>query len=213
MAEQNVPTKTRKEEAGGHSRAVERRQGPLDLFRSDLFRNDPFWSPSAFTASPFALMRRFAENMEHAFPGNWDSGFGREQIGMWSPAIEVSERGDRLVVRAELPGLTKEDVKVETLDNQLLIQGERRQEHEEQEGGYRRSERRYGSFYRAVPLPEGAQTEQARAEFKDGVLEISVPIPMAQQRGRTIPIEGGGAPERKESSSAGTGQTRVSKAG
>jgi HSP20 family protein len=155
MAEQNVQTKTRKEEASGQSRSLERRQGSLDMFR-----NDPFWSPfGLFAASPFALMRRFAENMEQAFSGNWESGLGREQLGMWSPAIEVSERGDKLVVRADLPGLGKDDVKVETVDNHLVIQGERRQEHEEQEGGYRRSERRYGSFYRSIPLPEGAQTE------------------------------------------------------
>jgi HSP20 family protein len=209
MAEQNVQTKTRREEASGQERYPERRQRSLDVFR-----NDPFWSPSGlFAASPFALMRRFAENMEQAFGGQWDSGFGREQSGMWSPAIDVSERGDQLVVRADLPGLAREDVKVETMDNHLVIQGERRQEHEEQEGGYRRSERRYGSFYRSIPLPEGAQTEQARAEFKDGVLEISVPVPASQQRGRTIPIEAGTASERKESSSAGSGQPRVSKAG
>ena len=209
MAEQNIQRKTRKEDANAQPRSLERRQGSLDLFR-----NDPFWSPSGlFAASPFALMRRFAENMEHAFSGNWESGFGREQVGMWSPAIEVSERGDRLVVRADLPGLAKDDLKVETLDNHLVIQGERRQEHEEQEGGYRRSERRYGSFYRSIPLPEGAQTEQAHAEFKDGVLEVSVPVPAAQQRGRAIPIEAGAARERKESSSAGIGQTKVSKAG
>ena len=153
--------------------------------------------------------------MEQAFSGNWDSGFGREPMGMWSPAIEVSERGDRMVVRADLPGLNKDDVKVETYDNHLVIQGERRQEHEEQgEGGYRRSERSYGSFYRSIPLPEGAQTEQARAEFKDGVLEVSVPVPASQQqRGRTIPIEAGTTTERKETGSAGTGQPRVSKAG
>jgi HSP20 family protein len=201
MAEQNVQMKTRKEEAS-QSPSLERRQASVDMFRSD---------PFAF--SPFTLMRRFLENMEHGFGGDWESGFGREQLGMWSPAIEVSERGDRLVVRADLPGLAKDDVKVEVLDNHLVIQGERRQEHEEQEGGYRRSERRYGSFYRSIPLPQGAQTEQARAEFKDGVLEVSVPAPAAQQRGRTIPIESRAAPEGKESSSAATGQTKVSKAG
>ena len=209
MAEQNIQKNTRKEDANTQARGLERRQGSFDMFR-----NDPFWSTSGlFSASPFTLMRRFAENMEHAFSGNWESGFEREQVGMWSPAIEVSERGDRLVVRADLPGLAKDDVKVETLDNHLVIQGERRQEHEEQESGYRRSERRYGSFYRSIPLPEGAQTEQARAEFKDGVLEVSVPVPAATQRGRTIPIEGEAAPERKESSSARTGQPKVSKAG
>jgi len=122
MAEQNVQTKTRKEETSGQVRFPERRKGSTDMFRSD-----PFWSPSGlFAASPFALMRRFAENMEQAFSGNWDVGFGREQFRMWSPAIEVSEQGDRLVVRADLPGMARDDVKVETLDNHLVIQGERR---------------------------------------------------------------------------------------
>ena len=110
MAEQSIQSKPRKEDANPQSRGLERRQGSYDLFR-----NDPFWSTSdLFAVSPFALMRRFAENMEHAFSGNWEAGFGREQPGMWSPAIDVSQRGDRLVVRADLPGLSQKDVKVES---------------------------------------------------------------------------------------------------
>ncbi len=195
MPEQNPQTKNRRDE----SRSLERRPS----------RGEQYGSPSEFfSASPFGAMRRFAENMERALSGEWESAFGRS--GNWSPAIDVTERGDKLVVHADLPGLSKDDVSVEVFDNALVIQGERRQEQEENEGGYRRTERRYGSFYRSIPLPEGAETDQARAEFKNGVLEVSVPCKTAQSRGRSVPIEAGSA-ERKESGTAT--QPKVSKAG
>jgi HSP20 family protein len=211
MAEQNLQTKSRKDESTGQARGLQHRP-----YSSGMLRNDPFLSQSEFFgASPFSLMRRFTENMERAFRGDWETGAGHEQYGMWAPAIDVSERDNKLVVRADLPGTARDDVKVEVLNETLVIQGERRQEHEEQEGGYRRIERRYGSFYRAIPLPDGAQAEQARAEFRDGVLEISVPVSAAQrQRGREVPIETGGTAERKDSASAaGNQQQRVSRAG
>jgi len=194
MLEQATQNKNRSEESGSQSRTLERR--PTS---GGFLRRDPFWSPSDFfAASPFNLMRRFTEQMDRAFAGNWMPDFASQGAGMWSPAIDVSERDGKLIVHADLPGLKKEDVKVETIDNSLVIQGERRQEHQEHDKGYRRSERSYGSFYRAIPLPDGAQTEQARAEFKDGVLEVSVPVPAAQQkRGREVPIEVGTSSERK----------------
>jgi HSP20 family protein len=194
MAEQSVQANPRKEESG-QSRNLSRRSP------SGLFGYDPFWSPSEFfSGSPFSLMRRFAEHMDQAFRGDWESGFGGQQ-GTWFPAVDVAERDNRLVVRADLPGMSRDDVKVELLENSLVIHGERRNEHEEEKGGYRRTERRYGSFYRTIPLPEGAQADQARAEFRDGVLEVSVPMSAThQQRGRQIPIEAGTS-ERKETGS------------
>ncbi len=132
---------------------------------------------------------------------------------MWAPAVDVSEREGKLMVHADLPGLQKEDVKVECTDDALIIQGERRHEHEEEDGGYRRSERRYGSFYRTIPLPEGAQTDQAHAEFRNGVLEVSVPIPTKQRSSRQIPIEAGTSSERKPAGSENTGQVKESKTG
>ena len=89
----------------------------------------------------------------------------------------------------------------------MVIQGERKREHEERDRWGYRSERSYGSFYRSIPLPEGADIETAKAEFKDGVLEVTVPIPEEQKRRRQIPISGTSG-ERKPASgeSAGTKQ-------
>ncbi len=205
MAQETNRPNNRNEESANQSRGLERRQASRGVSRTD-----PFLSPAEFfAASPFTLMRRFAEQMDRA----WGSETGWEGAGMWAPAVDVSEREGKLMVHADLPGLQKEDVKVECTDDALIIQGERRHEHEEEDGGYRRSERRYGSFYRTIPLPEGAQTDQAHAEFRNGVLEVSVPIPTKQRSSRQIPIEAGTSSERKPAGSENTGQVKESKTG
>jgi HSP20 family protein len=148
--------------------------------------------------APFSIMSRFAEEMERMFE---DFGIGRGWLGhrlrpgmgeigqvMWSPQIEIFERGGQFIVRADLPGLTKDDVKVDITDEALIIQGERKQEHEEEREGWHRSERSYGSFYRSIPLPEGIKAEDAKANFRDGVLEISMPAPQREGRRRQIDI-------------------------
>ena len=94
----------------------------------------------------------------------------------WAPRIEVFEKDHRLVTRAELPGLRKEDVRVEIADGQLAISGERKREFEEKKDQMFRSEREYGCFYRSVPLPEGVKPEDVKATFADGVLEITMPF-------------------------------------
>jgi HSP20 family protein len=162
------------------------------------------------TASPFELMRRFSEQMGRVFedyglsaaPAGTTS--SASQMATWSPAIEVFQQGDNLIVRAELPGLNKEDVKVEMTDDGLVIQGERKQEHEEKGAGFYRSERSYGRFYRLIPLPDGVDTEQVNAQFNNGVLEVTVPIPQAQQRRREVPIgaTGGGQQQQSRAASA-----------
>ena len=96
---------------------------------------------------------------------------------MWSPQVEVFEREGQLVLRADLPGLTKEDVKVEVTNEAINISGERKSEHEEKREGYYRSERSYGSFYRSIPLLEGVNAEDANATFRNGVLEITMQAP------------------------------------
>jgi HSP20 family protein len=154
-----------------------------------------FWTDPGefFRLGPFGMMRRMQEEMDRMMSG---FGFGGGQRG-WSPALEVRERDNQLIVCAELPGLEKDDVNVEVTDNSVVIRGERRREQtDEREGAYR-SERSYGAFYRSVPLPEYAKGDQATANFRNGVLEISVPLEQqAKSRSRSIPIETG-APERK----------------
>jgi len=97
---------------------------------------------------------------------------GSARLSSWLPAVEVTERGNTLVVRADLPGINQDDLKVEVTPDGLTIQGERKREHEERGAWGYRSERSYGSFYRTIPLPEGASVDGAKAAFKDGVLEV-----------------------------------------
>jgi len=148
----------------------------------------------SYGSSPFAFMRRFAEEMDHLFEDfGLQSGRhlprflsrGREllrrEAGLvpaeWSPRVDVLEREGQFVVRADLPGLSREDIKVEVSDDLLTIQGERTHEEKEEREGYCYSERSYGSFYRAIPLPEGAEASKATADFRKGVLEVTVPAP------------------------------------
>jgi HSP20 family protein len=105
----------------------------------------------------------------------------------WSPAIEVVERDDELVVCVDVPGLSAEDINVEVTEDMLTISGERT----EPEEGYGRSERRYGRFSRSIPLPEGVDAEDAQASLQNGVLEVAMPAPEREQRGRRIEIQEG----------------------
>ena len=111
----------------------------------------------------------------------------REMI--FVPALEVAERNNTLFVKVDLPGMKKEDVKVEVLPEGITITGERKEEKEEKKEGYFRTERLYGSFERFVPLPDGALLDKAAAKFKDGVLEVTVPLGAAPKAEvKTLPI-------------------------
>jgi len=161
-----------------------------------------FPSPAEFMGNPFAAMRRMQEDMDRMFAqafgglggGLTSGGTGSYAGGLteWSPAIEIKQKENQLVVCAELPGLKPDEVQVEVNEDALIIQGERRHEETHNEGGVHRTERQYGRFYRAIPLPEGVNADQANAQFRDGVLEVTVPLPEQQMRRRTIPISGGG---------------------
>ena len=126
------------------SQAVERHRG------GQIGRRD--W-PS-FT--PFSMMRRFADEMDRMFEGfGFPSSerFGRSTaMERFSPQIDIVERDGKFVVRADLPGMSKDDVTVEVTEDAVVIQGERKYEHEENEGGIYRSERSYGHFHREIPL-------------------------------------------------------------
>lgn len=139
-----------------------------------------------FNASPFTMMREFANEMDRVFRGNGPATGSH----IWAPSMDVQQSNGNLVVSAELPGLKKEDVKVDVTDDTLTIQGERRHEHKEDHEGYHLSERNYGRFYRAIPLPEGAKTDQVKAELKDGVLKVSIPAAEATKRSRQVPVIG-----------------------
>jgi HSP20 family protein len=162
---------------------------------------------------PFALMRRMQEDMDQLFS---TFGFGRMGLspafgsmlsndltdlsprlgrtntseGIWSPQVETFRRGDKIVVRADLPGVDKDDVDVSVDNGVLTISGERSAENEDEGDGWYRTERSYGSFRRALPLPEGVTTDQCEATFKDGVLDVLPPAPRQDNTSaKRIPIK------------------------
>jgi HSP20 family protein len=145
--------------------------------------------PSRDFFSPFSIMRRFSEEMDRVFSNALGFARGPGYWGGWSPPVEVRERDGNLEISAELPGLSKEDVRVECSPEGITIEGEKKQETEKDEGGVHRSERFYGRFYRTIPVPEGAEIDKAKAEFKDGVLQVRVPLSeQARSKRRQIPI-------------------------
>ena len=159
--------------------------------------------PSSYYGGPFSVMRRISEDMDRLFDA---FGFGRGLFptlsesslsgyggqggsSLWAPHIEVSEHDGKFLISADLPGVKKEDVSVEITNDAVTIQGQRKQEKTSGEGGFYRSERSYGSFFRTIPLPEGANTENASATFRDGVLQIEIDAPQKKPSGRTLEIK------------------------
>ena len=142
------------------------------------------WAP--FGGGPFSMMRRLSEEMDRWFEGlsggrpalfDYGAGGGARPATLWSPQIVVREREGKLVISADLPGVKREDLNVEIEPDAIVIRGERRETTSSNERGLYRSERMYGSFYRQIPLPEGANTQNAQATFRDGVLEIEIDVP------------------------------------
>jgi HSP20 family protein len=143
--------------------------------------------PTRSVRDPVTVLRHMTSELDRMFD-DWPSfrwpSFKPLAMGQhvaWSPKIDVLERDNRLVTRVDLPGLKREDVSVEVTDGHLALSGERKHETEEKKDNVYRSEREYGSFYRAVPLPEGVNVDEIKATFADGVLEVSVPLPATPQ--------------------------------
>ena len=99
----------------------------------------------------------------------------------WVPATDLVENEAEYVLKADLPGLGKDDVKIEVEENVLTVSGERKSEHEEKKDGYYRIERASGSFRRSLRLPEGVDAAAITASFENGVLEVHVPKPEQKQ--------------------------------
>lgn len=192
---------------GGQGRGLTRRNSYAPI----VFSLSP---REILSVSPFELMRQFSEELDRVFEDFGVSAQGgagsSSQMATWSPSIEVFQHEENLVVRAELPGVNKEDVKIELTDDGLVIQGERKQEHEENREGFYRSERSYGRFYRLIALPENINADQVRAEFNNGVLEVTVPVEQEQERKREIPIgaQSGEQSSGEQSQAASAKQTQ-----
>jgi len=187
----------------------------------------PWSNYGAYGGGPFSVMRRISDEMDRLFEG---FGLGRGALGggdlgwpgaftsgaeagaaLWSPHLEMFERDGKLVVTADLPGVKKEDVKVEVDQDAITLQGQRRNDQTSRQQGYYRSERSYGSFYRTIPLPEGADPSTASATFRDGVLEIALQAPPKRAGSRSLEIReeqgvGGARSSGGESSQKSGGQ-------
>ena len=111
----------------------------------------------------------------------FDSFFGgsaqRAPARRWMPAMDLVETDDHLVLRADLPGLDRDDVTIEIKDNVLTVSGERRAEHEEKQEGFYRVERAHGAFSRSLTVPQGVDANGVAADFDKGVLEVRIPKP------------------------------------
>ena len=190
-------------EAKGTKQAIQPREGKQQAGEKSLARRRGSLAPSLWSDSPFGLMNRFASDMERLFEdfgfgwslnaplgrrGLWPRGFAELEQAAWSPQMEVFEQEGKFMVRADLPGLNKDDVKVEITDDAVIVQGERKHEHEECDESFCHSERSFGRFYRSISLPDGADADNAKADFRNGVLEISIPVPERQQRRRRIEV-------------------------
>ena len=198
MADRMINQRPADQQGGFEERGLARRSEPRGLTRYEG------WS------SPFELMRRFSEDVDRMFSsfGFGNFGWPLERTGRelsffpttmpstttWAPSVDVMTRGDDLLVRADLPGIKPEDVHVEAEDNNLIIRGESSTEQKKEDQGYFYSERRYGSFYRTIPLPQGVNVDNAQAQFNNGVLEVTLPgaAKNLQPQRHRIPIQGAG---------------------
>ena len=134
------------------------------------------------------LVRRFFDRPTWSLPGAWEN-----SRNSWVPAVDVFDRDDDLVVRAELPGIDPDrDVEISVQDNVLTIRGERRMEERTEEDGAYRLESRYGSFERSVLLPRGVKEGDISATYENGILEVVVPRAAQLDGAKKIPVQASG---------------------
>lgn len=166
-----MPTTLTRPEQG-----LELRRGPL----ARLFDRDLRW------------MREMTRDFDRMFGdiGLRPLTFDRPLTEMtWMPELEVYERNGRFMVRADLPGMKKEDIKINIQDNVLTIEGERKVEEEVKKDSFHRTERIYGTFFRSLTLPEGVKLDKVDATFKDGVLELSMPMEELKKAVKNVEVK------------------------
>ena len=148
---------------------------------------------------PAVLLRRMFRDLDPWLETRgWFPPALRKTLGdfPWVPALEMTERDHTLVIKLDLPGLKKEEINVHFTDEGLVIEGERTNETEGKQNEWFTTERTYGRFYRVVPLPEAVNHMEVKATFKNGVLEVTVPVPVAEAKAPyKVPVDG--EPETK----------------
>jgi len=166
---------------------------------ADKKSNDPdkkepmeIMKPQKGIVSPFEEMERwFEEAFRRPFYApSWMPKFKLPEFGMSYPTVDIYEDGNDVIVKAELPGMKKEDIDVSISDDVITISGEKKSEEKVEKKDYYRLERSYGSFTRTLRLPAETQTDKAKASFTDGILEVRMPkTEAALQKTKKITVE------------------------
>ena len=151
------------------------------------------WDSSRELSSLQAEMNRlFQTFFDTPASGSGSGSGGNSGLRRWHPPMDLVETEDHFVLRADLPGMSEDDIDIEFEDGTLTVSGERKAEHESKNEGYYRVERAFGAFSRSLTLPQGIDPEAVTANFENGVLEIRVPKP-EERKPRRIEIGGAGA--------------------
>ncbi|HEX8775794.1 MAG TPA: Hsp20/alpha crystallin family protein [Pyrinomonadaceae bacterium] len=142
---------------------------------------------------PFRDLRTLQDEVNRLFSTNLTRAFGDEGIarGAWNPSVDIYENKDQIVLEAELPGMNREDFDLTVENNVITLRGERRFEKKDDGDNYHRVERSYGSFTRSFTLPQTVSAEGAQAEYRNGVLRVTLPK-REEVKARRIEISGEG---------------------
>ncbi len=152
-------------------------------------------------AEPFNLLRQMTAELDRVFDEPWGLFAWPAPVNAkdvaWAPKVDLLTNDNTLIARVDLPGMKKDDVRVELQDGLLTLSGERRKETKHEDDSVYREEREYGSFCRTIPLPAGVAMDDVKATFADGVLEVKVPLPVkVKPEAKTIAITDGAAPSK-----------------
>ena len=162
---------------------------------------------------PFRDLRNLQDEVNRLFSSSFTRSFGDEGFarGAWAPSVDIYENKDQIVLEAELPGMNREDFELTIENNVLTLRGERRFEKKEESDNYHRVERSYGGFSRSFTLPQTVSAENATAEYKNGVLRVTL-AKREEVKARRIEIAGEGAgsdaPRTIEAKAESSGETQ-----
>lgn len=137
------------------------------------------------TRKPFEGLNRWCDDFDRWFD---DDVFTTRFDRTWMPAVDIEEKNGSYIVKADLPGLKKDDIHIELHDGLLTLRGERKEEHEDKKGKRYRVERIYGSFERTFSVPEGTTEKDIHAKYHDGVLELNIPTAKLEKP-KSVPIK------------------------
>ena len=162
---------------------------------------------------PFRDLRNLQEEVNRLFTGNVGRSFDEEGIarGSWSPSVDIYENKDQIVLEAELPGMKREDFDLSVENNVITLRGERHFEKKEDTDNYHRVERAYGSFTRSFTLPNTVTGEGASADYRNGVLRVTLPK-REETKARRIEVKGEGAGDSQKTIEAKSETARATTA-